>query len=90
MLVHAFNSQATVRAVLPGSRLATASRTLASSVQATEVDEELDAALNGLLGETFSEIEGTHMEDSKPIPEALLATVRQPVQKISPLTQSSF
>lgn len=78
MLVHAFNSQATVRAVLPGSRLATASRTFSSSVQATEVDEDLDAALDGLLGETFSEIEGTHMEDSKPIPDALVETVSLP------------
>jgi hypothetical protein len=50
-----------------------------TEVEAT-VEEELDAALDGILGDAFKEAEGgvapgTHMEGSKPMPKTLVEVV---------------
>jgi hypothetical protein len=56
---------------------------LASSSATTSVEEDLDAALDDILGEALMEAEnpigvmpGTHMKNSRPMPRPLVEQVR--------------
>ena len=55
-----------------------AARTFSSSLGSTveKVEEDLDAALNDILSERFSEGEEEHMEGSHPMPAELVEKVR--------------
>lgn len=84
VLVQAFNTQSNVVLSRPACRLPAATKAFSSSLGASQIDEDLDAALDGLLGETMgeiiepkvTEIKEPKIETKQPVPEVLVKTVR--------------
>lgn len=78
VLVQAFTTRASgvaTRAQLANNHYQFVPRQF-SSARGVAVEEDLDAALDNLLGDAIKDAEGgEHMKDSRPVPPALVETV---------------